>query len=573
MVENGKKGVTKQNLQEQAWQVWDSLRGFLDSSETMVYQVGISTLAFMLKGVEDDETLLSSLENSFDDETTVRFLQKLLKEYAEQIKMLADKFDADTLKAAVLFAEPRLSRNEDEISTPDGVSKLALSLMNLEEDDTILDLGSGVGSFLTLAARYSGSRNLYGVELNTSAVIIANLRSFVSGVPLKVIQGNMVSQCYSHLSANKVFSNYPVGTRFPALKAYVDKNSALKKYFKDIKRTASGDWVFGLAAYLNTKQPGKTVILMTNAGTWNKPDESLRQQLVKDGIVEGVILLPENLFSYTRIPFTMLVLSQNNTKVKMVDASDIYTEERRQNFLGANDIDKIVHAYHNETEISREVEVDEIAEQEYILNPLRYITSGMEIEDGVSLGDLCISINRGAIIQSSELDELVASEETSYRYLMLQHIQDGIVDSDLPSLVGVEERYKKHCINDKNLIISKNAPFKVALAQIPEGQTVLANGNLYFLELDESRVNPLFVSVFLQSEIGMSQLNRFAKGTAVRNISIQDLKMVQIPKLPMEQQDVIAEEYENLSDELVVLQRQADLIRDKRARLLEGVAF
>ncbi len=99
----------------------------------------------------------------------------------------------------------------------------------------------------------------------------------------------------------------------------------------------------------------------------------------------------------------------------------------------------------------------------------------------------------------------------------------------------------------------------------------MAHSNLYFLELDESSVNPLFVSVFLQSEVGMAQLNSLSKGTVVRSISIQDLKRVQIPNLPREQQDRIAEEYQNLSDDLIVLQRQADLIRDKRSRLLEGV--
>jgi len=61
---------------------------------------------------------------------------------------------------------------------------------------------------------------------------------------------------------------------------------------------------------------------------------------------------------------------------------------------------------------------------------------------------------------------------------------------------------------------------------IPEDKTILANGNLYFIELDESKVNPTFVEVFLQSEVGMTQLNRYAKGAAMKSISIQDLKTI-----------------------------------------------
>lgn len=39
----------------------------------------------------------------------------------------------------------------------------------------------------------------------------------------------------------------------------------------------------------------------------------------------------------------------------------------------------------------------------------------------------------------------------------------------------------------------------------------------------------------------------------------------------MEQQNDIAEEYEEFGDELIVLHRQGELIRDKRANLIEGV--
>ena len=90
-------------------------------------------------------------------------------------------------------------------------------------------------------------------------------------------------------------------------------------------------------------------------------------------------------------------------------------------------------------------------------------------------------------------------------------------------------------------------------------------------ELDEKKANPVFVEIFLRSETGIAQLNRFAKGTAMKSISIQDLKMIKIPNIPRKKQDFIAEEYKNLCDELIILQRQIDLIHDRKARLLEEV--
>jgi len=154
---------------------------------------------------------------------------------------------------------------------------------------------------------------------------------------------------------------------------------------------------------------------------------------------------------------------------------------------------------------------------------------------------------------------------------MLGNINDGVIDSRLPCLTHIDEKYKKYCIKDGNLIISKNSPFKVALASVDEDEHILAAGNLYFIELDETRVNPVFVSVFMQSEAGMAQLHRFAKGGILKSISIQDLKKIEIPNIPREQQDRIAEEYLQLKDQLNVLQRQMDLVRDRMDRILEGV--
>ena len=394
---------------------------------------------------------------------------------------------------------------------------------------------------------------------------------FILNLPIKGIQGNILSQAHAHLKANKIFSNHPLGLRLRDVDDFLNKNPRLNKYFKHAKRTVSTDWVFTMAAYLNMDKPGKTIVLMSNAGTWNKPDEELRKLLVEDGIVEGIVLLTARLMSSTAIPLTMMILSHNNKTVRMVDASEIYTEGRRQNSLEEQDISRIVEAYFSDSDISKSIAVDEIANNDYILNPQRYIGFELGFDNSITLAEVSASINRGVMITSNELDEIATKEETNYRYLMLGNINDGVIDSRLPCLTHIDEKYKKYCIKDGNLIISKNSPFKVALASVDEDEHILAAGNLYFIELDETRANPVFVSVFMQSEVGMAQLHRFAKGGIPKSISIQDLKKIEIPTIPREQQDRIAEEYLQLKDQLNVLQRQMELVRDKMDRIFEGV--
>ena len=66
-------------------------------------------------------------------------------------------------------------------------------------------------------------------------------------------------------------------------------------------------------------------------------------------------------------------------------------------------------------------------------------------------------------------------------------------------------------------------------------------------------------------------MNRLAKGAAMRSISIKDLKLIQIPNIPVEEQNKIADEYTMLTEQLVIMQKQIEMIRDKKNRLIEGV--
>lgn len=543
----------------------------LDSEQILSHKVAIAALAFMSKRISNHAALIDFIDRNIGDETTQNFLKKIAKKFNNLIEELSRKFSDDILQALALFAQPRLFSEVSEYATPVGISKLAVRLLELKEDDILLDMGSGVNSFLIEAALNVKCNALYGVEINTDNVVIGSTRAFMLNLPIEVIQGNILSQDHAHLKANKIFSNHPLGLRLSDVDDFLNKNPRLNKYFKHAKRTVSTDWVFTMAAYLNMDKPGKTIVLMSNAGTWNKPDEELRKLLVEDGIVEGIVLLPARLMSSTAIPLTMMILSHNNKTVRMVDASEVYTEGRRQNSLEVQDISRIVEAYFSDSDISKSITVEEIANNDYILNPQRYIGFELGFDNSITLAAVSASINRGVMITSNELDEIATKEETKYRYLMLGNINDGVIDSRLPCLTHIDEKYKKYCIKDGNLIISKNSPFKVALASVDEDEHILAAGNLYFIELDETRVNPVFVSVFMQSEAGMAQLHRFAKGGILKSISIQDLRKIEIPSIPREQQDRIAEEYLQLKDQLNVLQRQMDLVRDRMDRILEGV--
>lgn len=508
-----------------------------------------------------ESELLSSIPNNY----VLSLLSDEFHYNRSAIEQLAMTFSEDDLKTFILNYNDEYASAEN--SSPLGVCQLALKILDPGANDILLDLGSGNGNFLANVATRAKVKRIVGVEINTEAVTVSIVRSLVFNKPFEIIQGNVISQDFKHIGANKIFSHSPFGVKLNRNELFFSNTMLSQLTQKGIR--VNGDWAFVLSAYHNIAQDGKAVCLMSGSGTWNTSDEVLREMMVKNGWIEGIISLPAGLLSYTNIPMTMIILSNGNKTVRMVEASNIFTPGRRVNKIEKIDVDRIMHHYRTDSEISRNVDFEELAHNEFILNPLRYVDK-IDIKDAIKLGEVAVSINRGANIRSTDLDKMVVPETTGFQYLMLQNIVNGLVQPDLPNIKEIEDNLNRFCIKTKSLIISKNAPFKVAMATFKE-KKVLANGNLYFMEIDSDKINPEFVEAFLQSELGNAQLEKYAKGSALRSISIQDLKEIQLPNIPKEKQDRIAEEFINLKEDLELLERQYKLVVNKKARLIEEV--
>ncbi|NLY46767.1 MAG: hypothetical protein GX053_12400 [Tissierella sp.] len=57
----------------------------------------------------------------------------------------------------------------------------------------------------------------------------------------------------------------------------------------------------------------------------------------------------------------------------------------------------------------------------------------------------------------------------------------------------------------------------------------------------------------------------------MKSISIQDLKKVQIPNISLEQQNKIEDEANLLAEQIDILERQMEMAKDKRDKLIQDV--
>ena len=567
-----KELLNNQEVQKQTQQVASSINECLQipgsriETKTLVaayilYKVRVSSKPFSMSYSE-----ILSGEIAINEGMLIAIREYIPESGWEMLSKLLPKYAPDIF-AATVFLPLTDSERTDGFATPECMIDLAQHLMGCQSGERVADIGCGTGTFITNTQMKVSDAEYVGYEINSSRYCISVMRTELLGKNITICLQDVFDIVYDSEELpkfDKIFPNYPFCMRLRNLGSSGKYLDQLEKRYPDISKSTSSDWVFNALLCDLLKEGGKAVGIMTNGSTWNGIDFAMRKHFVEAGLVECVISMPAKMFSGTNIPTAMIVLSHGNQSVRLVDASNIYQQGRRQNEFSAEDIEKIVSATQADGENSKLISLDELRNNEYSLNLSRYRDNDVQYENGVAFKSVIQNITRGAACTASQLDEMISEQETNMQFLMLSNIQNGIIDDKLPYLKEIEEKHEKYCVKNNSLILSKNgAPFKVAVATVPEGQKVLANGNLYVIELDETKANPYYLKAFLESEQGVAALKRITVGTTIPSIGVDKLKNLIVPLPPLEEQSRIAAKYLAVLDEISALKQKIDKAVDK----------
>lgn len=468
-------------------------------------------------------------------------------------------YSEEALTEYIVTTEDKSFDRGQEYLTPKCINQLAIEILGIEKGDTVVDNCMGIGSFIAEASKVQPDASYCGVEINHSVAAIAEMRLSLVKSDCHVVTGNALEDNFCGKQFNKGFSNYPFGMRIRTVSEDVGIIDRINKTCPELSKGTSADWIFNYRLCEMLVPNGIGVAVMSLGGLWNTLDKPIREAFVKNGKVKAVIKLPAKLFPNTAIPVAMIVFGYNEGKIRFIDASKEYVEGRRQNSLNAKNITTIIDALNTDSSISKLVSIEEVAENQFSFDPTRYNEVVEEIVDGVPFETIIKRITRGAPLAARDLDDIASVLPTDYQYMMLANIKNGIIDKELPYLKEIPLRFEKYCIHKGNLLLSKNGyPFKVAVAEPPEDKTVLANGNLYVIELDTEKVDPYYVKAFLESDQGIVQLKRITVGATIPNIGVNQLNTIQIPLIPIEEQHKMALRYQAVLDEIELMRRKIE---------------
>lgn len=516
---------------------------------------GMAYLAFLVadNGIENVEELIDYVDKELPMEQ-VLFVRETVKDAWSVAIDIGVSYTTESLAATLLWMPVSNGRYGAEMETPESVAKLVTKILNID-NDYVADFCSGTGNFLMEAIATSPIAKYYGIEINTHCKEISTIRLQLISEHITIEQGNVLEMDAS-MKFDKIFCDYPWNMK--VLNLEKEKILEFEGIIPEIKKAVNADWLFIVNVMKHLEEDGKAVVVTTNGTTWNGGvSKAIREKIVKLGWLEAVISLPGSLYASTVIPTSLLVLSKGNETIRMIDASTMASVGRRQNLLSDEAIANIVNMLEEDTDNAKSVTVEEIEEQEYAINPSRFLAAEVEVKDGVPFENLIVNVTRGAQVKANELDQLVSEEPTDIQYLMLANIQDGIISDELPFLKSMNSKMEKYCIKNNSLLISKNGvPVKIAVASVEEGRKILANGNLYVIELDEAKVNPYFLKAYLESENGTIALSRVTVGATLPNIPVDGLKKIMIPCPDMSVQNEVAKKYLAKMDEVKKLKHK-----------------
>ena len=459
---------------------------------------------------------------------------------------------------------------------PDTLSDLVIRLLDIKSGDKVYDMFGGAGDFLVKAVSAQPSASYYGRGKSS-------LRNHFLEIRKDILEKN-----YEHIRIHtkgvgwrrgnddrkfdKIFGRYPwmVDLTEHARETDTIYDIAEKEIPGILGRHAS-DWLYNFAMVSQLKESGKAIGIMTNGSTWNQVSgcKNARKYFLEHGFIEAVIALPSGMFKEQS---SLIVLSRGNEKVKMIDASDLHVGRNRKVTMTPENIDDILAAYENDGERSVSVSIEEILSgKEIAVHPGRYLKKTAPVKDGVQLGTVLKAVRRGANLPSSAMDRLMTDTPTDCRYVLVKNITDGMIDENLPYITGLDKETERFIAPRHSVILSKiGTPFKCAVVDASEPK-LLINGNMYILEVDETKANPYYLKLLFESAYGTSLLERISIGSKFPTFTKSALEELIIPLPSLKEQDRMAERYLALQNEIRRCKAKLDDAIKKKSRIFEDM--
>ena len=345
---------------------------------------------------------LSGVFSSFDDAnwTDKNKLNderlKNLIEHMSELKVGNNNYSADVMGDAYEYLIKKFAdlskKNAGEFYTPRTVVKLMVMLLDPQAGDTVYDPACGTGGMLIEAIRHIDNDHMtygkiYGQEKNLSTSAIARMNLFLHGArEFKIVQGDtLVDPSFTEGNHLKTFdcvlANPPFSLKHWGAAAFEHDKYGRNIWGSPSNSNADFAWLQHMVASMDNKHGRVAVVLPQGVLFRTGKDGKMRKKLVDSDLLEAVITLKGGIFYGAGVSACILFLKREKSKnhigrVCMIDASEIYTPQRAQNYMSEDDIAEVYKLYTDYQDVIERckiVTLKDIKDKGYTLSTNVYI--------------------------------------------------------------------------------------------------------------------------------------------------------------------------------------------------------
>ena len=345
---------------------------------------------------------LSGVFSSFDDANwtdKTKLSDERLKDLVEhmsKIRVGNNDYAADVMGDAYEYLIKKFAdlskKNAGEFYTPRTIVKLLVMLMAPKAGETVYDPACGTGGMLIEAIRYMNNDQLtygkiYGQEKNLSTSAIARMNLFLHGArDFKVTQGDTL-RSPNYINGGQlqtfdcVIANPPFGLKAWGASAFETDIYGRNIWGCPSDSNADFAWLQHMIKSMNPAT-GRVAVVMPQGVLFHGGKEGeIRKQIVESDKIDCIITLIGGVFYGAGVSACLILMNNQKVpdhkgKICMIDATEIYTPARAQNFMSEDDIQTVFNLYSNYKDViekAKIVTLDEIREKDYTLSVNIYV--------------------------------------------------------------------------------------------------------------------------------------------------------------------------------------------------------
>ena len=306
------------------------------------------------------------------------------------------------------FAEGQ-GQSAGEFYTPKEVGWLMARLLNPEPYATIYDPACGSGGLLikprllfeqTHPDDKSQAPQIYGQELTPTTYAMAKMNAFLHdfiGADIQIgdtfrnprfTTDDATLQRFDYLLANPMWNQKEYDDAFY-------ENDNWDRFSYGIAPSSSADWGWVQHILASLKDNGRAAIVLDTgavsrgSGSKNTDRErDIRKKFVEEDLIEGVILLPENLFYNTSAPGIILLLNhskpeERREQILLINLSQHFEKGKPKNILTDDAIEAATEVYQtweSREKLSNIITLEDAQKTDYNLSPSQFVDVGDKVE-------------------------------------------------------------------------------------------------------------------------------------------------------------------------------------------------